>query len=123
MEKIGERKAEVLKGSLEQKTKLQHHMDQFREQNKKVQQQLDQAIESFEDRFTDAANVLEYDAARLEKQYLGGKSLQTSKKDIPCFAERTSVVTCYSENKMDPMVCDSFIKAMAACANKTVTTK
>ena len=98
-------------------------MDQFREQNKKVQQQLDQAIQSFEDRFTDTANVLEYDAERLEKKYLGGKTLQTSKSEIPCFAERANMVTCYTQNKKDPMVCDSFIQALTECANTTVTTK
>jgi hypothetical protein len=121
MEKLGERKAENLKGAVEQKTKMKQHMEQFREQNKQIHQQLDQAIESFEDRFTDTANVVEYDAARLEKKYLD--DLQTSKSDIPCFAERSSMAKCYTQNQNDPAVCDSFIEALTACANKTITTK
>ena len=123
MEKIGERKAEMVAAAVEQKTKLQQHMEQFREQNSKLQQQLDQSIESFEDRFTDAANVLEYDTKRLEKKYLDGKSVQKSKSYIPCFTERANMTTCYNQNKKDPMACESFIEALTECANKAVTTK
>ena len=121
IEKIGERKAEAVKNAVAQKTSLKKHMEQFREQNKQAQQKLDQAIESFEDRFTDTANVLEYDTARLEKKYLNGKTLQSSKKTVPCFDERVGVATCYITNKDDTMVCDAFIKALTECANKAVT--
>jgi hypothetical protein len=97
--------------------------DSFREKNKKIQQQLDQTIEAYEDRFTDTANVMEYDAARLEKKYLDGKTLQTSKSEIPCFTERASVASCYSQNKKETTGCDSFIEALTECASKTITTK
>jgi predicted phage gp36 major capsid-like protein len=122
MEKLGERKVEILKDAVEHKNQLQQHMDSFREKNKNIQQELDQTIESYEDRFTDTANVVEYDAARLEKKYLDGKTLQTSKSEIPCFTERASVASCYSQNK-ETTGCDSFIEALTECASKTITTK
>lgn len=157
IEKIGERKAEVLKGkvkyaelsmdiiatppdrcfftsisgilicflavsigSLEQRAKMQQHIENFRAQNKEIHQQLDQAIEQLEDRFTDTANVVEYDSARLEKQYLDGKGLEKSRDRIPCFTERANIASCY-ENKREPPVCEVFITALSNCANKIIT--
>ena len=123
MEKIGEKKSEILKETLEQKATLQRQMEQFREQNKSLQTQLDQKIESSEDRFTDTANVVEFDAERLEKSYLTNTSLQASKKEIPCFSERANIAACYNDNKKQPLVCDPFIEALADCANKVITAK
>jgi hypothetical protein len=117
---IPNRFIDVTTGSLEQRGKVKQHIEQFRAQNKQIHQQLDQAIEQFEDRFTDTANVVEYDSVRLEKQYLSGKSLQHSRDEIPCFTERANIAACY-ENKKDPLVCDSFIAALSDCANKTIT--
>ena len=87
--------------------------DSFREKNKNIQQELDQTIESYEDSSTDTAHVMEYDAARLEKkiEYLDGKTLQTSKSEISCFAERANVASCYSQNK-ETTGCDTFIEAL-----------
>lgn len=123
MEKIGEKRSEMLKATLEQKATLQRQMEQFREQNKSLQQQLDQSIESLEDRFTDTANAVEFDAERLEKSYLGTKSLSASKKDIPCFSERSNIAACFTDNKKQPLVCDPFIEALTECANKVITAK
>lgn len=121
MEKLGERKAELLKAKVEQRTQIERQMEQFRSQNKKVQEQLDQAIESYEDKFTDTANVLEYDASRLEKKYLHGKFMHAS--EIPCLAERSDMAMCYNTNKTNPAVCDAFIEALTECATKTITAK
>ncbi len=121
MEKLGERKAELLKQKVEQRTIIEQRMEQVRAQNKKVQEQLDQTIESYEDRFADTVNILEYDAARLEKKYLHGKFLHAS--EIPCLAERSDIAMCYKSHKSDPIVCDAFIEAMAECASKTIAAK
>ena len=86
------------------------------------------AIEGFEDKFTDGSNVLEYDISRLEKQYLGRLSGKSNSK-IPCFVEQIEVATCFrsksssEESKSDPFVCDMFIKALADCTDKTITSK
>jgi hypothetical protein len=108
---------------LEQRTKLKQHIESFREQNKQIHQQLDESIERFEDKFTDAANVVEYDSSRLEKKHLSGKGLIASRKDIPCFDERSNMAACYhsSNNKVYPQACDLVIEALTECVNKTIT--
>lgn len=123
MEKIGERKAEIIQGRLEEKTKIKQHLDQFRQQNSQIHKQLDEAIEKFEDQFTDTANVVEYDSVRLEKKYLDGKSLKVSKDEIPCFSERSKMVACYGQNKKDPLACDAFMMALSECTDKAITTQ
>eukprot|EP00934_Nitzschia_sp_Nitz4_P001320 Nitzschia sp. Nitz4//scaffold8_size234185//220656//221290//NITZ4_001306-RA/size234185-processed-gene-0.137-mRNA-1//1//CDS//3329559953//1320//frame0 len=122
MEKLGERKAGMLKSKVEERAMLQQHMEQFRAQNQQVQQQLDTAIESLEDRFTDSANILEYDAARLEKRYLNGKYLKTI--DIPCLHERQAIASCYETNQSgDPSICNALIESLTDCTTKTITAK
>ena len=121
MEKLGERKSALLKEKVEQRTIMERHMEQFRAQNKSVHEQLDQAIESFEDQFTDTVNVLEFDASRLEKKYLDGKF--TNASDIPCLAERSDMATCYKAHRTHPGACDAFIEALTECATKTITAK
>jgi hypothetical protein len=121
MEKLGERKAELLKEKVEQRAQIESHMEQFRSQNKKVQEQLDQTIESHEDKFTDTVNVLEFDASRLEKKYLHGKFMHAS--EIPCLAERSDIATCYKTNVSKAGACDAFVEALAECASKTITAK
>lgn len=122
MEKLGERKAEIIKGKIEQRAQLQQHMEKVRAQNNQVQQQLDQVIESYEDRFTDTANILEYDTARLEKKYLTGKYLHAS--SIPCLAERSEIANCYQANKDgDPALCNAFIESLTECVSNTITVK
>ena len=74
MEKISDQKPAAYKEAVEQKARLEMKLKEFRQQNKQVQERLNAAIEGFEDKFTDATNVLEYDIARLEKQYLKGSS-------------------------------------------------
>jgi cell shape-determining protein MreC len=117
VEKLGERKVEVLKETLAQKTQLQQRMDQFREQNKNLQAELDQTIDSMEARFADMSNVVEYDAERLEKKYLNTSTMK--KGDIPCLTERTSIVACYA-GKKDSAACDSFIQALEECVSNTI---
>lgn len=117
VEKLGERKAEVLKETLVQKTQLQQRMDQFREQNKNMQAKLDQSIDSMEARFDDMSNVVEYDAERLEKKYLNTTTMK--KGDIPCLTERTSIAACYTDKK-DSAACDSFIQALEECVSNTI---
>ena len=121
MENLGKRKAELLKQKVEQRTLIEQRMEQVRTQNKKVQEQLDQTIEGYEDRFADTVNILEYDATRLEKKYLRGKFLHTS--EIPCLAARSDIATCYKNHKSDPGVCDAFVEALAECASKTIAAK
>ena len=122
MEKIGERKAEMIQGRLEEKTKIKQHLEQFREHNGQIQKQLDEAIEKYEDQFTDTANVVEYDSTRLEKKYLGN-SLKLSKEQTPCFSERSKMAACYDQNKTNPLACDSFMAALSKCTDKTITTQ
>lgn len=128
MEKIGEQQATNYKEAVEQKAVLERKMNEFRQQNTSVQDRLNAAIEGFEDKFTDGANVLEYDIKRLEKQYLG-KMAGKSNSRIPCFVEQIEIATCYrsksqsEESKNDPFACDVFIKALADCTDKTITSK
>ena len=121
MDKLGERKSEILRARVEQRTRMEQYMKQFREQNQQVQQQLDQKIESFEDRFTDTANVLEYDAARLETKYSQGKHVK--KSDIPCLSERSGLARCYKNNSSEIQACNAIVEALTACATKAITTK
>ena len=64
MEKIGEKKNAAYKEAVEQQAVLERKMNEFRQQNGKVQDQLNATIEGFEDKFTDGSNILEYDIAR-----------------------------------------------------------
>lgn len=121
MERLGERKAVMLQAKVEERAQLELHMKQFREQNEKIQAQLDQSIESFEDKFTDSANAIEYDAARLEKNYLKGKYLHSS--TIPCLSERADIASCYKANGKSPGACEVFVEALTACANKTIASQ
>ena len=57
MEKLGERRAALLKEKVEQRTIIEQRMEQFRAKNKQLQEQLDQAIEASEDKFTDTASA------------------------------------------------------------------
>lgn len=120
MEKIGERRASILQGALEQRTKLQQHMEEFRGRNNSFQQQLDQAIESLEDKFTDSSNVLDYEMSRLEQKYLGNTPYKSAAK-LPCLLERADIAMCYNQHKDDPMACDAFVQALTSCAEKTIT--
>ena len=127
MEKIGEQKAANYKEAVEQKAVLERKMKEFRQQNAAVQDRLNATIEGFEDKFIDGSNVLEYDISRLEKQYLGASS--EKKNRIPCFVEQIEIATCFrnkkktEESKNDPFACDVFIKALADCTDKTITSK
>lgn len=126
IEKIGERKAAILQSSLQQRVQLEQSLKVFREQNQKVQQQLDTAIEKLEDQFTDSANVVEYDMDRLAKKYLGhGVAAATGSANdnekIACLMERSDIATCYQHNQKDPLVCDAFVQALTKCAERTVT--
>mmetsp|Transcript_44299 Transcript_44299/g.128089 ORF Transcript_44299/g.128089 Transcript_44299/m.128089 type:complete len:164 (-) Transcript_44299:33-524(-) len=121
MEKLSERKGELLKEKVEQRTAIEQRMEKFRAQNKKVQEQLDQAIESYEDKFADTASALEYDAARLEKKYLKGNRVDTP--EIPCLAERSDIAACYKTYKGSPGACDALVEALTECASKKITAK
>lgn len=119
MEKIGERKAAVLQGTLEQRATLQQHMNSFRERNAQVQQKLDTTIEGLEDRFSDASTSIDYDVSRMEQKYLGASS--ESSNMVACFVERSDIATCYQQNKTNPRACDAFVQALTKCTEKTVT--
>jgi hypothetical protein len=118
MEKIGERKAAALQGALEQRAQLEQNMAAFRERNKKVQTQLDTTIESLEDKFTDTANIVEYDMSRLEQKHLGS-SYDGNK--LVCLIERSDIATCYQQNRENPLACDAFVQALTKCTERTVT--
>jgi hypothetical protein len=120
MDKIGERRASILQGAMEQRTILQQHMEEFRGRNNAFQQQLDQAIESLEDKFTDSSNVLDYEMSRLEQKYLGNSPHKSAAK-LPCLLERADIATCYNQHKGNPMACDAFVQALSNCAEKTIT--
>jgi hypothetical protein len=97
-------------------------MDQFRSQNSLVQKQLDEKIEQLEDKFTDTANVLEYDMERLTKKYLNGDgSKQKQQMIIPCLTERSDIATCYQQHKSDPAKCSVFVRELVKCTEKTIT--
>jgi hypothetical protein len=119
MEKIGERRAAILQGSLEQRATLQQHMTAFRERDAQIQQKLDAAIEGLEDRFSDAATSVDYDRSRLEQKYLGASTGPSEK--VACFVERSDIATCYQQNKTDVRACDPFVQALTKCTEKTVT--
>ena len=119
MEKLGERRAALLQEKVEQRTVVEHRMEHFRTQNKQLQEKLDQAIESSEDKFTDTASALEYDAARLEKKYIKDKMLNYSA--ISCLAERSDITSCFKAHQGNPAACDSFVEALSECASKTIT--
>mmetsp|Transcript_42934 Transcript_42934/g.103773 ORF Transcript_42934/g.103773 Transcript_42934/m.103773 type:complete len:181 (+) Transcript_42934:76-618(+) len=123
LEKIGERKQSILQERLEQRSVIQQHMDQFRQQNSQVQKQLDESIEKHEDKFADTANVLEYDMERLTKKYLGNSnsSDKSLSSKIPCLTERSDIATCYQQHKSDPDKCSLFVKELVNCTEKTIT--
>jgi hypothetical protein len=133
MEKIGERKAGAYKEAMEQKANLQKKMEEFRKQNENIQDTLNATIEGYEDKFTDASNIVEYDISRLEKKYLNTNSSSSSTNNssllskIPCFVEQTEIATCLKNDKKkfkdDPFVCDMFIRALNDCTQKTITKK
>jgi len=121
MEKLGERRAALLKEKVEQRTIIEQRMEQFRAKNKQLQEQLDQAIESSEDKFTDTASALEYDTAMLEKKYI--KDNLWNKSGISCLAERSDISACYRAHQGKPAACDAFVEALSECASKTITSK
>eukprot|EP00536_Pseudo-nitzschia_multiseries_P009231 jgi/Psemu1/306377/fgenesh1_kg.253_\ len=129
MEKIGERKNAAYKEHLEQRATLERKLKEFRQQNEQVQNQLNEKIEGMEDKFTDLANVVEYDLTRLEKKYLKSSLTESNISNIPCFVEQTEIVTCLNnkskseETKNDPFACDVFIKALNECTHRTITSK
>jgi hypothetical protein len=108
-------------------------MEEFRKQNEKIQDTLNATIEGYEDKFTDASNIVEYDISRLEKKYLNTNSSSSSTNNssllskIPCFVEQTEIATCLKNDKKkfkdDPFVCDMFIRALNDCTQKTITKK
>jgi hypothetical protein len=139
MEKISERKAGAYKEAMEQKANLQKKMEEFRKQNEKIQDTLNSTIEGYEDKFTDASKIVEYDISRLEKKYLNNSNSSSSSTNdssgsnssllskIPCFVEQTEIATCLKNDKKkfkdDPFVCDIFIRALNDCTQKTITKK
>jgi hypothetical protein len=120
IEAIGERKAQILESSLEQRAKLEQKMSAFRQQNGAVQEKLDATLEGLEDKFTDLSNAVEYDMERLEKQYLGNRKAMAPM--TYCGQERSDIVACYQHSKSsnDTLACDAFVKALAKCTEKTV---
>lgn len=121
MEKLGEKRAAMLKEKVEQKTIIQQRMEQFQAQNKALQEKLDQAIEKAEDTFTDTASALQYDTERLGKKYLSEKKVTPS--SISCLTERADISACYKTHKGESIVCDAFVEALSDCANKSITAK
>ena len=117
-----ENKFNRLRGSREERAALATKMDQWREQNSQVQKNLDQTVESLEDRFADLVNIVEYDAKRLESEHLGGKSIGSKEKDLPCLKVRTDVAACLAEGK-DIRACEPFVQALEDCATSTITNK
>ena len=133
MEKIGERKTAAYKEAVEQSATLEKKMNEYRQQNKEVQDKLNSTIEAFEDKFTDTSNVVEYDISRLEKKYINASSSSTTTNNnnsrIPCFVEQIDITSCLNNKnkseklKDDPFACDVFIQALTDCTDKTITTK
>jgi len=123
MEKLGERRAELVQESLEQRTILEQRMEQIRAQNKALQEQWDQTIESHEDAFADTAKAVEYDTTRLQKKYLSEHMMTTNSSSIPCLLERSEIASCYRTHKGVHGACDAFVEALSDCAGKTITAK
>ncbi|KAG7345771.1 hypothetical protein IV203_033302 [Nitzschia inconspicua] len=125
IEAIGERRAQILESSLEQRAQLEQKLTAFRQQNQKVQAKLDATLEGLEDKFTDTANAVEYDIERLEQQYLGGRHKVMAPMTY-CGQERLDIVACYTQqssnnnNNANPLACDAFVKALTKCTEKTV---
>ena len=119
-----QKKLEALQQSHAERAALSLRMEQFREQNKQVQSNLDHTIESLEDKFTDSVNVVEYDAQRLESEYLsGGKTIFKNKAEIPCLSVRSSVAACLREHTNNVKACDSAIEALEDCAGTAIANK
>lgn len=129
MEKIGQRKNAAYKEHLEQRANIERKLNEFRQQNEQAQSQRDERIEGMEDKFTDMANVVEYDITRLEKQYLKSSLTENNILNIPCFVEQTEIATCLNnknksdELKNDPFACDVFIQSLNECTHRTITNK
>ena len=117
VEKLGQRKAERLKETVALRAQLEQHMGQFREQNKQVQAQLDQSIDTMEARLADLINVVQYDANRLETKFLKHGIAKDEK--VACLIERTDISRCYSQTK-NANACDPFFRALELCVSKTI---
>jgi hypothetical protein len=116
---LEEAKNARLHGSREERAKVSVHLEQFRAKNNQVQKNLDSTIELLEDRFTDLGNVMEYDAKRLESEFLHGKSFQSKHGELPCLKVRTSVAACFAGKNIS--VCDALIQALEDCTAATIT--
>jgi phospholipase/lecithinase/hemolysin len=117
MEKIAGNKANMLQERVAQQTKIQQHMEQFRKQNEQLQGQLDQSIDEMENKMTDIANVVEYDADRLVKKIQGVPGSKGTSEEVPCLTERTNIAMCMAGSKKS---CDFYISALEECVNQTI---
>jgi hypothetical protein len=123
IEQMGERQANILQQSLEQRVQLQEKMNTFREHNQKLQAKLDETLEGLEDKFTDISTAVDYDMERLEKQYFRGKLTMAAPMTY-CGQARSDIVACYqssiAKQWSDPLACDVFVKELAKCAEETI---
>ena len=97
---------------------MKQRVKSFREHDEQIQKKLDQAAEQLEDRFSDVANVVHYDAVRLEKKFLPKGDLKESLSMIPCSAERANIVACLQNQSLS--ACKEFVETFSACSNKAI---
>ena len=116
---LEEAKNDRLRGSRDERAIVSQHLEQFRAKNNQVQKSLDSTIESLEDRFTDLGNVIEYDARRLEEEFLHGKSFQSNHGEMSCLKVRTNVAACFAGK--DISLCDALVQALENCTAATIT--
>lgn len=103
---------------MEQKAILKQRMDSFREQNEAMQKKLDQDAEQLEDRFSDIANVVDYDSERLETKFLMKGGVRDSLSMTPCSTERTNISMCLQSRA--PSACKEFIDLFSVCSSKSI---
>mmetsp|Transcript_43441 Transcript_43441/g.104961 ORF Transcript_43441/g.104961 Transcript_43441/m.104961 type:complete len:166 (+) Transcript_43441:237-734(+) len=118
IEKLGEQKATLVKETVEQRAILKQRINAFREHDEQIQKKLDQEAEQLEDRFSDIANVVDYDSERLETKFLTRGDLKDSLSTTPCSAERANIAMCLQNQ--NPSACKEFIELFSACSNKSI---
>ena len=104
--------------TVEQRAILKQRTNAFREHDEQIQKKLDQDAEHFEDRFSDIANVVDYDSERLAKKFLTKGDLKDSLSTTPCSTERKNIVMCLQ--LQNTSACKEFIELFSACSNKSI---
>mmetsp|Transcript_16759 Transcript_16759/g.23662 ORF Transcript_16759/g.23662 Transcript_16759/m.23662 type:complete len:172 (-) Transcript_16759:188-703(-) len=105
---------------LQRQEQLEQQMTAFQEQNKKVQDQLDNKIDATKAQFVDTMVEMQHDAKRLEDTYTSkNKKFQ---QEQPCTFERANLTVCLngSSKGTSPTQCDDLMEAMDRCVKRSL---